>query len=116
MLGAPPERGFQRLPVRAVEVRVAVSGSGGSAVLDLPTPIALPVGPTPEPWPTVGEIAPQVVVDGAMGAAAGWGSEHRLLGAFRVAGGWRIMLSAADELGNRWPLVVLVDEVGGPLG
>jgi len=115
LLGAPPERGFQRLPVRAVEVRVAVSGTGGSVVLDLPSPIALPAGPSPEPWPTVGEIPPQVVVDGALGSAAGWGSEHRLLGTFRVAGGWRVMLSAADELGNRWPLVVLVDETGALL-
>lgn len=115
MLGAPPERGFQRLPVRAVEVRVAVSESGGSVVLDLPSPISMPVGPNPEPWPTEGEIPPQVVVDGAMGVAAGWGSEHRLLATSRVTGGWRVMLSAADELGNRWPLVVLVDEVGGVL-
>ena len=115
LLGAPPERGFQRLGVRAVEVRVAVSESGGSVVLDLPTPMVLPAGPTPEAWPTVGEIPPQVVVDGALEAAAGWGSEHRLLGTFRVARGWRVMLSAADELGNRWPVVVLVDETGAAL-
>ncbi|MBU1492351.1 MAG: hypothetical protein KJ956_00075 [Actinobacteria bacterium] len=115
LLGAPPEQGFQRLAVRAVEVRVAVSDSGGSVVLDLPSPVALPAGPTPQPWPTEGEIPSQVVVDGAMGEAAGWGSEHRLLGTFRVAGGWRVMLSAADELGNRWPLVVYVDDSGTPL-
>ncbi len=115
LLGAPPEQGFQRLAVRAVEVRVAVSESGGSVVLDLPSPVAVPAGPTPEGWPTVGEIPPQVVVDGAMTAAAGWGSEQRLLGTFRVAGGWRVMLSAADELGNRWPLVVMVDDTGALL-
>ena len=115
MLGAPPERGFQRMPVRAVEVRVVVSEVGGSVVLDLPTPITLPVGPNPESWPTVGEIPPQLVVDGAMGLATGWGSEHRILGTFRVSGGWRVMLSAADELGNRWPLVVLVDDSGAAL-
>jgi len=115
LLGAPPERGFQRLAVRAVEVRVAVSDAGGSVVLDLPSPVALPAGPTPEPWPTVGEVPPQAVVDGAMGAAGGWGSEHRLLGVFRIAGGWRVMLTAADELGNRWPLVILVDDAGAPL-
>jgi hypothetical protein len=55
------------------------------------------------------------VVDGAMGAVAGWGSEHRLLDAFRVAGGWRITLTASDELGNRWPLTVLVDDAGAVL-
>jgi hypothetical protein len=116
LLGAPPERGFQRLAVRAVAVRVAVSESSGSTVLDLPTPVALPAAPNAEAWPTVGEIAPQTVVDGAMAAVGGWGSEHRLLDAFRVAGGWRIVLTASDELGNRWPLVVLVDETGAVVG
>ena len=115
LLGAPPERGFQRLAVRAVEVPVAVNDSGGSVVLDLPTPILLPAGPTPEPWPAEGEIAPDEVVAGAMGAAAGWGTEHRLLGASPVTGGWRVMLTATDELGNRWPLVVYVDGKGLPL-
>ena len=115
MLGAPRDQGFQRLGVRAVEVRVAVSGSGGSVVLDLPSPMVLPAGPTPEAWPTVGEVPPQAVVDGALEVAAGWGSEHRLLGTFRVARGWRVLLSAADELGNRWPVVVLVDETGAAL-
>jgi len=116
MLGAPPERGFQRLPVRAVEVRVAVSDTGGSVVVDLPTPIAMPVGPNPESWPVGNEIPPQPVVDGAMAVAAGWGSEHRLLGSSRVPGGWRVVLTATDELGNRWPLAILVDDLGVPLG
>ncbi len=116
MLGAPPERGFQRLPVRAVEVRVAVSDAGGSVVVDLPTPIVMPVGPNPEPWPVENEIPPQAVVDGAMAVAAGWGTEHRLVGSSRVAGGWRVVLTATDELGNRWPLSVLVDDLGVPLG
>ena len=115
MLGAPPDRGFQRLPVRAVEVRVAVSDAGGSVVVDLPTPIVMPVGPNPEPWPVENEIPPQLVVDGAMRVAAGWGSEHRLVGSSRVIGGWRVVLTATDELGNRWPLTVLVDDLGVPL-
>ena len=116
MLGAPPERGFQRLPVRAVEVRVAVSPSGGTVVVDLPAPAVLPAGPDPGPWPVESEVAPPVVVEGAMGVAARWGWEHRVLGAGRVPGGWRVLLSAADELGNRWPLAVYVDDQGAPLG
>jgi len=115
MLGAPPDRGFQRLPVRAVEVRVAVSDSGGTVVVDLPSPVTLPPGPDPQPWPEAAEEAPQAVVDGAMSAVAGWGSEHRLLSSARVTGGWRVMLTAADELGNRWPLTVYVDEAGMPM-
>jgi len=116
MLGAPPERGFQRLPVRAVEVRVAVSDTGGSVVVDLPAPIVMPAGPNPDPWPVGNEVPPQSVVDGAMAVAAGWGSEHRLVGSSRVTGGWRVVLTATDELGNRWPLAVLVDDLGVPLG
>jgi hypothetical protein len=112
MLGAPPDRGFQRLPVRAVEVRVAVSDSGGTVVVDLPSPVTLPPGPTPEPWPAAVESAPQSVVEGAMEAAGGWGSEHRLVAVGRVSEGWRVMLTAADELGNRWPLTVYVDDGG----
>ena len=46
-LGAPPDRGFYRLPVRAVEVLVQVNEDGGSVVVDLPTPVALPAGPEP---------------------------------------------------------------------
>jgi hypothetical protein len=115
LLGAPPERGFQRLPVRAVEVRVAVSGSGGSVVADLPSPVSLPAGPEPEGWPSEEAEAPAAVLDGAVSAAAGWGSEHRVLSAGRVTGGWRVVVTAADELGNRWPLAVLVDETGKPL-
>ncbi|MCB2224910.1 MAG: hypothetical protein KQH83_12140 [Actinobacteria bacterium] len=112
LLGAPPEQGFQRLAVRAVEVRVAVSEAGGSVVLDLPAPVVVPAGPTAEGWPSESEEPPQVVVDGALGAAAGWGSEQRLVGAARVPGGWRVLLTAADEAGNRWPLVVMVGDDG----
>jgi hypothetical protein len=115
MLGAPPERGFQRLPVRAVEVMVAVSDSGGSVVVDLPAPVALPAGPSPDPWPLEDEAPPQAVVDGAMAAVSGWGSEHRLLGSYRITGGWRVMLTAVDELGNRWPLAVRVGNDGSLL-
>lgn len=116
LLGAPEEGGFVRLPVRAVEVAVEVTPSGGSVVADLPTPVALPAGPVPAPWPADVEEVPQVVVDGAIAAAAGWGTEHRFLAAGHITGGWRVVLSAADEVGNRWPLVVRVDDSGVPLG
>jgi hypothetical protein len=50
-----------------------------------------------------------------MAAVSGWGSEHRLLGSYRITGGWRVMLTAVDELGNRWPLAVYVDATGAML-
>ena len=115
-LGAPPERGFYRLPVRAVEVTVAVATDGGSTVIDLPTPVALPAGPEAEAWTQETVEAPQWVLDAAGAASAGWGTEPRLVGAQSGDSGWRVVLTLADEVGNRWPVVVLVDgaaEAGG---
>ena len=114
-LAAPPERGFRRMPVRAVDVRVAVSPAGGSTVVDLPAPRPFPAGPEPMAWSEVTDIAPQIVVDGAMRAAIGWGSDHRLVGASLVPRGWRVVLTAADEVGNRWPVALLVDDAGLPM-
>ena len=48
-------------------------------------------------------------------AAAAWGDEHRLVEAARIPGGWRVVLSAVDQIGSRWPLVVRVDDAGSPL-
>ncbi len=108
-LGAPPDRGFYRLSVRAVEVMVAVGADGGSTVIDPPTPVAVPAGPEPEPWPVEAAEAPQWVVDDALATVSGWGSEPRLLAAYAEDGGWRVVLTLADEVGNRWPVVVRVN-------
>jgi hypothetical protein len=115
-LGAPPERGFYRLPVRAVEVTVAVAADGGSTVVDLPTPVALPAGPEAEAWPGEAAEAPQWVLDAAVALVAGWGTEPRLVGAQSGDAGWRVVLTLADEVGNRWPVAVSVTgraEAGG---
>ena len=115
-LGAPPDRGFYRLPVRAVEVTVAVSSRGGSVVVDLPTPVPMPAAPEPDPWPVTEGEPPAEVVEGAIAAAAGWGSEPRLVVAQPVAEGWRVVLTMADEVGNRWPVTVRVDGTGEAVG
>ena len=107
-LGAPPERGFYRLPVRAVEVTVEVAADGGSTVIDLPTPVALPAGPEAEAWAEETAEPPQWVLDAAVAASAGWGTEPRLVGAQSGETGWRVVLTLADEVGNRWPVVVAV--------
>jgi hypothetical protein len=110
MLGAPPDRGFFRLAARAVEVTVAVSPEGGTVVTDLPTPIALPAAPEPDPWPEEGDReVPSQFVDEAILAARGWGTEPRLVSAQPVEEGWRVVLTVADDVGNRWPLAVRVD-------
>jgi hypothetical protein len=108
-LGAPPDRGFYRLAVRAVEITVAVAEDGGSTVVDLPTPVALPAGPEPPPWPEEAAEAPQWVLDAAVSTAGTWGVEPRLVSVHRAETGWRVILTLADEVGNRWPVVLFVE-------
>jgi hypothetical protein len=107
-LGAPPDRGFYRLPVRAVEVTVQVSEDGGSVVVDLPTPVSLPAGPEPPGWPEESQDPPGRVADAALALVAGWGEEPRVVSASRSEDGWRVVLTLADEVGNRWPAAVFV--------
>ena len=107
-LASPPEGAFIRLPVRAVEVVVG-SGPDGASVLDLPRPIPLPVGPEPAPWPEPGADPPQDVVDFAAARASVWGNEPRIVNAALTDEGWRVVMTVADDVGNRWPLALLVD-------
>lgn len=107
-LGAPADGSFVRLPVRAVQVHVDVLGDG-AAILDLPRPIALPAGPEPAPWPEETVDPPGDVVDLAAARASVWGSEPRIVSAAQVAGGWRVVATVADSVGNRWPLSIIVE-------
>jgi hypothetical protein len=109
MLGAPPDRGFSRQPVRAVAVLIGVTEDGGTTVLDLPAPARMPAGPEPVPWPEGVEDPPQAVVDEAANIAAAWGFEPRVVSAHPVGGGWRVVITVADAVGNRWPMALLVD-------
>jgi hypothetical protein len=115
-LGAPPDRGFYRLPVRAVEVTVQVGENGGSVVLDLPTPVPLPAGPEPQAWPEESQEPPPRVADAALALVAGWGTEPRVVSAQQAEDGWRVVLTLADEVGNRWPASVFVEAGEGPGG
>jgi hypothetical protein len=116
LVGAPPDRGFYRVPVKAVAVDVAVSPGGGTTVLDLPTPVVFPAGPDPAPRRDGDQAeAPTDIVDRAMAIATAWGDEPRMLGSQAITGGWRIIVSVADPLGLRWPFAVALDEEGRPL-
>lgn len=108
-LGAPPGRGFTRQPVRAVSVLIGVSAGGGASVLDLPSPLTMPVGPEPPPLPDETTDPPQAVVDVAAARASVWGTEPRIVGASEVGESWRVVVTVADDVGNRWPLVITVD-------
>ena len=107
-LGAPADGSFIRLPVRAVDVHVDVLGDG-AAVLDLPRPVTLPAGPEPEPWPEESADPPAEVVDLAAVRASAWGSEPRIVSASRIGAGWRVITTVADDVGNRWPLSIVVE-------
>ena len=87
---------------------MAVAADGGTTVVDLPTPVALPAGPEPAAWPAEAAEAPQWVLDEALAAVSGWGTEARLVAAQAAGAGWRLVLTVADEVGNRWPVSVAV--------
>ncbi len=111
-LGAPPDRGFTRQPVRAVEVLIAVAGDAGTTVLDLPAPIAIPVGPEAAVWDGEPATPPQAIIDLVSTRASLWGTEPRIVAATRREGEWRVVVSVADALGARWPLALRVTESG----
>jgi len=118
MLGAPPDRGFSRMGPRAVDVTVAVSADGGTTVVDLPSPIGLPPAPEPGPWPesVPPEEVPSEAIEEAASAAGVFGSDPRFVSGQPTDGGWRIVLTLADEVGNRWPVAVRVEAGGVPAG
>jgi hypothetical protein len=107
-LAAPPDGSFVRLGVRAVEIHVDVLGDG-AAILDLPRPVAVPVGPDAGPWPGEAAEPPTDVVDVAAARASVWGMEPRIVSSARIDGGWRIITTIADDVGNRWPVSIIVE-------
>jgi hypothetical protein len=108
-LAAPPDGGFSRQPVRAVSVTVGVTDGGGATVMDLPSPIPMPAGPEPDPWPEEAVDPPQDVVEIVASRASAWGSEPRIVSAAQVGESWRVIVTVADDVGNRWPMAVTVD-------
>lgn len=110
-LAAPPDAGFSRQAVRAVHVIVEVTPEGGTTVVDLPSPAALPLGPVAEPWPESStDQPPQAVIDRATSDASAWGTEPRLVSSHRTGAGWRLVVTVADGVGNRWPLAIRVGD------
>ncbi|MEK7251807.1 MAG: hypothetical protein AAB198_00930 [Actinomycetota bacterium] len=111
-LGAPPDRGFTRQPVRAVEVLVAVGGDSGATIVDLPSPIFLSLGPEAPVW--VGEEAtpPQEIVDLVSTRASLWGSEPQIVSAQHLGGEWRVVVTIADAVGARWPFALRIEVEG----
>jgi hypothetical protein len=107
-LGAPPDRGFTRQPVRAVEVLIAVGGDDGTTVLDLPAPISVPVGPEAPLWDGESATPPQEIIDLVSTRASLWGTEPRIVSATQRNGEWRVVVSIADALGARWPFALRV--------
>jgi hypothetical protein len=111
-LGAPPDRGFNRQPVRAVELLIAVGGDDGTTVLDLPAPIPIPVGPEGAVWEGEPGTPPQAIVDLVSTRASLWGTEPRIVSASERDGEWRVVVTIADAIGARWPFALRVGSEG----
>jgi hypothetical protein len=107
-LAAPVGGAFYRIRVRAVEVRVAVGTDGGTRVLDMPAAVPIPDGPLGSSWPSESVSPPPEVAEQAVLAASEWGHDPLVLSATLRPDSWRVVVTAADEVGNRWPVVVAV--------
>lgn len=103
------ESGFDRAPVRAVDVRLVTDAAGRLAIADLPIAGTIePVGIAPQ-WPAASEAPPDVVAAGAADAAL-LGSDPTLELAGRDGEGWRLVFSIGDASGLRFPIVVRATE------
>jgi hypothetical protein len=111
-IGAPESGEFRRLPVRAVAVTVQAEAGRLPVVLDLPAPIPLPAPTTARAWPAPDAEIPDEIVDEALAAAEAFGAFPAILGGSRSDGGWRLVVTAEDEAGNRWPLSLWLAEDG----
>lgn len=111
---AGPEAGsLVRLPVRAVEVVIAVTGAAaGLAVVDLPTPVEPPLDVGYEPWPSGTQPLPPEVAAAALDEAALWGEAAEVAGGAAAGEGWRVEVTVEDGEGNRWPLALWFDGDG----
>lgn len=110
-LGAPPDRGFTRQPVRAVEVLIAVEGDGAT-VIDLPSPAFVALGPEAGAFEGEEATPPQEIVDRVSTRASLWGTEPRIVSARHLDGEWRVVVTIADPAGARWPLALRLTSEG----
>ncbi len=110
-LGAPPDRGFTRQPIRAVEVLIAVEGDGAT-VIDLPSPAFVALGPEIAAFEGEEASPPQEIVDQVSTRASLWGTEPRIVSARHLDGEWRVVVTIADGVGARWPLAMRVTAGG----
>ena len=110
-LGAPPDRGFARQPVRAVEVLIAVAGDGAT-VIDLPAPAFVALGPEVGAFEGEEATPPQEIVDEVSTRASLWGTEPRIVSARHLEGEWRVVVTIADPAGARWPFALRLTSEG----
>ncbi|MBT8247003.1 MAG: hypothetical protein HKO82_14815 [Acidimicrobiia bacterium] len=102
------ERGFQRGLVHAVEVLVQVGAEGGTRVVDLPEPTALPPAPAPAN-PPAPELVSEEIAAAALEAAAGWGDPISVVEGTQYADSWDVLVEIADDHGTIWPMMVWVE-------
>jgi hypothetical protein len=103
---------YLRIPVQAVDVIVEVDPAGASRVVDLPMPVPIPTGPDPAAWEDPVDEVPEGISSAALRLASTWGGDPALVEAAERTGGWRVVVSVADEAGVRWPLALWLTEDG----
>jgi len=96
---------FSRGAVEAVSVDLAVDADGAVAVFDLPSPAEIPLAAASVSRPASAEPPPEVVA-AAFDAVAPMGGDPELVSAGLSGDGWRVVVSVADSVGLRWPVVV----------
>ena len=111
MLGGENVSTLVRLAPKAVAIVVEVDG-GRTGVVDLPIPVELPTRADVTAWPDPGQEVPATVANAAEQEASMWGSDPEVVAASRGDDGWRVEVTVADEVGNRWPVAVWVDDAG----
>ena len=107
------DAGFVRDLAKGVAIRVQVAPDGGTRVVDLPEPIALPPAPVLAALPGP-EPVPEPIATKALEQAARWGEAATVVEGINDKGDWRILIELTDTQGTTWPLVVWVEATDQP--
>ena len=109
---------FQTGRVRAVEIPVHVEADGASAVLDLPSPVAVPSAAVVPAVPAsmVPGTPPEAATAQALEWVEGLFDEVSVVGGATDGHGWRLVVEAVDEFDVTWPFVMSVGAGGAQEG
>jgi len=105
-----PDGGFDRGPVRAVEVLVAVDDDE-TAIAELPIPIPPPVYNSIDGWmETDGEVDAETIA-ATLDYASLFDDDPTVLESGAAGPDWRVVFTIGDRSGNRWPVTMRSDAI-----